>query len=135
LGGNGAHGKTMAEGFDLLKCTKVIQRDTSSVRCNLMQAVENLCSRYRLSLSRVKACEAMCNFCFPSRFRAWLWIGFYANEEAVCEGDALVGRQDQGVLRERIECRRHGIRYDRKRNASTQITAREHLSPSPDHCR
>jgi hypothetical protein len=59
-----------------------------------MQAIENLCSWYRLNLSRVEACDAMCNLRVPSRFRARLWTRFYANEEAVCEGDALVGRQD-----------------------------------------
>lgn len=59
-----------------------------------MQAVENLCPRYRLSLSRVKACDAMGNLCFPSRFCARLWIGLDANKEPVCEDDALVGRQD-----------------------------------------
>lgn len=61
-----------------------------------MQAVENLCGWYRLSLSRVEACDALCNLCVPSRFRARLWGGLHANEEAVCEGDALVGRQGLG---------------------------------------
>lgn len=70
----------------------------------------------------------MCNLRVPSRFRARLWIGLHANEESVCEGDALVGWQDQGVVRECIECRRHGIRYDRKRRVSTRITARERLA-------
>jgi hypothetical protein len=59
-----------------------------------MQAVENLCRWDRLSLSRVKACDALSNLGVPSRFRARLWSGLHANEEAVCEGDALVGRQD-----------------------------------------
>jgi len=59
-----------------------------------MQKVENLCSWYQLSLSRVKARDALCNLRIPSRFRARLWAGVHANEEAVCKGDALVGRQD-----------------------------------------
>lgn len=59
-----------------------------------MQAVENLYSWYRLSLSRVKACDALRNLWVPSRFHAGLWIGFHANKDTVCEGDALVGRQD-----------------------------------------
>src|SRR2546426_12779349 len=37
----------------------------SRARCNLMQAVENLCGWYRLSLSRVKACDALCSLRFP----------------------------------------------------------------------
>ena len=59
-----------------------------------MQTVENFYSWRRLNLPRVKACDALRNLCVPSRFRAGLWIGFHANEEAVGEGDALVGRQD-----------------------------------------
>jgi hypothetical protein len=59
-----------------------------------MQAVENFRSRHRLNLSGIKTGGAMRNLCDPSRFRAWLWLRFHANEEAVCEGDALVGRQD-----------------------------------------
>lgn len=59
-----------------------------------MQAVEDFGSRQWLNLSGIKTCDAMRNLGIPSRFCARLWIGFHANEEAVCEGDALVGRQD-----------------------------------------
>jgi hypothetical protein len=91
----------------------------SRLRCNLMQAVENLCSWYGLNFSRIKTCDAPCNLCVPSCFRARLRIGFHADKKPVGESHALVGRQDQGILREGIECRRHALRYDRKREVST----------------
>jgi hypothetical protein len=59
-----------------------------------MQAVENFCSWRRSSISSVEVCDALCNLRVPSRFGARLGIGFHANEESVCEGDALVGWQD-----------------------------------------
>ena len=84
-----------------------------------MQAVKHFCGWHRLSVSRVKACDALCNLRVPSRFRARLWTGLDATEEAVGKGNPLVRRQNQGVVREGVECRRHGLRYDQKWKVST----------------
>src|ERR1700674_657812 len=84
-----------------------------------MQAVKNVRGWHRLSLSRVEACDALRNLRVPRRFRARFWTGLHTNEEAVGKGNTLVGRQNEGVMRECIECQRHSLRYDRKGEVST----------------
>jgi hypothetical protein len=60
-----------------------------------------------LRLASVKLRDASHDLSLPRGVRSQLRVRLDADEEAISESDALIGRQHEGVVRKIIECHRH----------------------------
>jgi hypothetical protein len=90
----------------------------------LAQSGKNFCRWHWLGFPRIKARNAAANLRFPRSIRARFRVWLDADEQTISQRDALIRRQHEGVVGERIKGGGHGRRLGQKI-----------VSVEPENCR